>query len=70
MEQTNCGLIKCFIYIFAGTGKQALQVLRTIDIYRPSSVWDTPEVVDNLKGFVDLMIDQVRYSLKKTGMGN
>ena len=36
-----------------------MKVLRPIDLYRPSSVWDTPEVVDNLRGFVDLLIDQV-----------
>uniref|UniRef100_T2MHV6 phospholipase A2 n=1 Tax=Hydra vulgaris TaxID=6087 RepID=T2MHV6_HYDVU len=50
------------VIVSLGTGRYALQPLRPIDIYRPSSLWDTPEIVDNLKGFVDLMIDQVSAS--------
>lgn len=51
------------ILLLLGTGRKPSQLIRPIDIYRPSSVWDTAEIVDNLKEFVDLMVDQVMLVL-------
>lgn len=53
---------KVKIIVSVGTGRKPSQLIRPIDIYRPSSVWDTAEIVDNLKEFVDLMVDQVAAS--------
>jgi len=54
--------VKMGVVMSVGTGRAPLEHLRPIDIYLPSSVWDTAEIVDNLKSFVDLMVDQVAAS--------
>ena len=49
----------CYKRLHLGTGRQPLQLMNSIDIYRPSSVWDTKDVVNNVKAFMELMVDQV-----------
>ena len=55
----SCFQLFIVYLLFSGTGCPPTVPLRPIDLYRPSSVFDTAEIVDNLKSFMDLMVDQV-----------
>ncbi|XP_065659554.1 85/88 kDa calcium-independent phospholipase A2-like isoform X2 [Hydra vulgaris] len=47
------------VVVSLGTGQIPLEPTRPIDIHFPTSIWETPEIVETIKDFVYLLLDQV-----------
>lgn len=47
---------------FSGTGRAPQVPLKGIDIFKPSSIWETTELLNNARDFGELLIDQVRWN--------